>query len=165
MPPTAHRTGADQSTDGRSAVYRERLTVPWWAWPLGLAVSAFVATELAIGAYALRSPITYMVAGMAVLAGVAALSRIRITVDAEQLHVDDAHLPRSVIADVTVIDAAARRDLLGPDADPLAFVIMRPWIPGGVRIDLDDPADPTPYWFISSRHPEALAAALRRQAS
>ena len=162
MPPTAHRTGEDRSTESRSAVYRERLTVPWWAWPLGLAVSAFVATELAIGAYALRTPITYVVAAAVVLAGVAALPRIRITVDAEHLHVDDAHLPRSVIADVTVIDAAARRDLLGQDADPLAFVIMRPWIPGGVRIELNDPADPTPYWFVSSRRPQALAAALRR---
>lgn len=165
MPPTAHGTDEVRSTDGRTAVYRERLTVPWWAWPVGLAASALVATELGIGAYALRSPITYVVSAVAVLAAVAALSRIRITVDAERLHVDDAQLPRSVIGDVTVIDAAARRDLLGPDADPLAFVIMRPWIPGGVRIELDDPADPTPYWFVSSRHPQALAAALRRDAS
>ena len=143
------------------AFYRERLAVPWWAWPAALVLAAFVATELAIGALALRNPLTYAVAGAAALAGVAALSRIRVAVDAEHLHVDDAHLPLSVVGDVTVIDAQARRDLLGQDADPLAFVIQRPWIPGGVRIDLDDPSDPTPYWFISTRHPERLAAALR----
>jgi hypothetical protein len=61
---------------------------------------------------------------------------------------------------VEVIDVEARRDLLGPDADPLAFVVQRPWISGGVRIDLDDPADPSPYWYVSSRHPRRLAAAL-----
>ena len=61
---------------------------------------------------------------------------------------------------VTVLDAEARRDLLGQDAEPLAFVIQRPWISGGVRIDLDDPDDPTPYWYVSSRHPRELAAAL-----
>jgi hypothetical protein len=26
---------------------------------------------------------------------------------------------------------------------------------------LDDPDDPTPYWLISSRHPDRLLAALR----
>jgi hypothetical protein len=143
-----------------SGVYRERLTAPWWAWPVALAASAFVATELAIGAFALRSPVTYAVAGLVALAGVAALSRIRIAVDDEHLQVDDARLPRSFIGAVTVIDAKARRDLLGQDADPLAFVIMRPWIAGGVQVEVEDPADPTPYWFVSSRHPARLAAAL-----
>ena len=142
-------------------VSRERLSAPWWAWPAAVAAAAFAATELALGAPALRHPLTYAVAVVLALAGVWALSRIKISVDSEYLHVDDAHLPRSVIGEVTVIDAAGRRDLLGPDADPLAFLITRPWIPGGVRVDLVDPNDPTPYWFISSRHPERLAAALR----
>jgi hypothetical protein len=145
-------------------VFRERLAVPWWWWPVAVAITAFLATELEIGAFELRTPITYAVAGALALAGVAAVSRIRLSVDGEQLHVDDAHLPLSVIGEVTVLDAAARRDLRGQDADPLAFVIQRPWIAGGVRIDLDDPADPTPYWYVSSRHPEQLAAALRTRA-
>jgi hypothetical protein len=142
-------------------VYRERLRAPCWAWPAAVALAAFVATELALGAPALRHPITYAVTTVLALAGVWALSRITIAVDDGHLYVDDARLPRSVISAVTVVDAAGRRDLLGPEADPLAFVITRPWIPGGVCVDLDDPDDPTPYWFISSRHPERLAAALR----
>jgi Protein of unknown function (DUF3093) len=144
--------------------YRERLSVAWWLWPAALAGSAFVATELAIGAFALRHPITYLVAAVAALAGVVALNRIRIDVDRGELRVDDAHLPLSAVGDVIVIDGEARRDLLGQDADPLAFVIQRPWIRGGVRIDLDDPSDPTPYWYVSSRHPAELAAALRNAA-
>lgn len=141
--------------------YRERLGAPWWMWLAAVAVAAFIATELGIGAVALRHPLTYAVTTALALAGVWALSRITIAVDAEHLHVDDAHLPHAVIGEVTVIDAAARRELLGPEADPLAFVITRPWIPGGVRIDLIDPDDPTPYCFVSSRHPERLAASLR----
>lgn len=145
--------------------YRERLTVPWWWWLAALALAAFVATELGIGSLALRHPVTYVVAGGLALAGVGWLSRIRIAVDADHLYVDDARLPRSVIADVTIIDAAGRRDLLGPDAEPLAFMITRPWISTGVRIDLDDPTDPTPYWFVSTRHPQRLAAVLRGEPS
>jgi hypothetical protein len=76
------------------------------------------------------------------------------------LRADDARLPLSVISSVTVLDVEGKRDLLGIDAEPLAFVIQRPWIPRGVRIDLNDPDDPTPYWYISSRHPHELAAAL-----
>jgi hypothetical protein len=142
-------------------VYRERLNVTWWLWPAALAGSAFVAAELGIGAFALRTPLTYVVAAVFALAGVAALNRIRIAVDRTELRVDDARLPLSVIGDVTVLDAEARRDLLGQDADPLAFVIQRPWIPSGVRIGLVDPDDPTPYWYVSSRHPAELAAALQ----
>jgi hypothetical protein len=29
-----------------------------------------------------------------------------------------------------------------------------------VKVLLDDPDDPTPYWLISSRHPRQLAAAV-----
>jgi hypothetical protein len=144
------------------SLYRERLVVAWWLWPSAIAVAAFLATELAIGALALRTPLTYVVATTLAVAAVVGLSRILVVIDEHELRVDDARLPLSAIAAVSVIDAQGRRDLLGPDADPLAFVIMRPWIPGGVRVDLADPDDPTPYWFISSRRPEELAAALTR---
>ena len=54
--------------------------------------------------------------------------------------------------------------VLGPDYTvdvmPYAFVVQRPWIPGAVQVHLDDPADPTPYWVVSSRRPDKLAAAL-----
>jgi hypothetical protein len=42
----------------------------------------------------------------------------------------------------------------------VAFVVQRPWVRGTVRIYLDDPDDPTPYWVVSSRRPQALLAAL-----
>jgi hypothetical protein len=139
--------------------YTERLTVPWWSWPATLAATAMLAAELAIGAFALRQPLTFAVAGLVGAAGLVALSRIRIRVS-DELRVDDAKLPLSVVTGVATVNAEERRELLGVEADPLAFVILRPWISGGVRIDLDDPADPTPYWYVSSRHPDRLAAAI-----
>lgn len=144
--------------------YRERLTVSWWIWPLTLAIAAILATELGIGALALRHPLTYVIAcGLAAI-GLVLLGRIRIRVEPDAgegwLRVDDASLPLAVIAGVEKVSPEQRRDLLGRDADPLAFVIQRPWVPGGVRIDLDDPDDPTPYWYVSTRHPDRLAGAL-----
>jgi hypothetical protein len=146
-------------------MYSERLSVPWWAWPATLAGAALLAAELAIGAVGLRHPLTFVVAAALAGAGLFLLGRIGICVErhaagAGELRVDDARLPLDVVSSVQVLGAGERADLLGRDADPLAFVIQRPWIGGGVRIDLDDPADPTPYWFVSSRRPAELAAAL-----
>jgi len=81
----------------------------------------------------------------------------------DELRVDDARLPLACVAGVSVVEPEERRRLLGTGADPLAFMVLRPWVRGTVRVDLDDPADPTPYWLISSRRPEALVAALSQR--
>ncbi len=143
-----------------SPEFRERLGVPWWMWPTCVLVGLFVAVELTMGAPTLRVPPVYAGAVALVLAGLYAVGRIRVSVRRGELMIDDAHLPVMAIGSVTVVDGEARRRLLGLDAEPLAFVIQRPWISGGVRIDLADPDDPTPYWFVSSRRPAELAAAL-----
>ena len=39
--------------------------------------------------------------------------------------------------------------------------LLRSWIPTAVRVDLNDPDDPTPYWFISTRKPVELVRALQ----
>ena len=49
---------------------------------------------------------------------------------------------------------------MGPDADARAFLVIRPYLTRAVRVPVTDPADPTPYWLVGSRHPDALAAAL-----
>ena len=142
--------------------FSERLTVPWWAWPVGLAATAMLAAELAIGAFFLRNPLTFAVAAVLTVAGLLWVGRIRVQIDGDELKVDDATLPLWAIASVAAVDGTGRRDLLGVDADPMAFVIVRSWIPGGVRIDLADPDDPTPYWFVSTRHPDRLVSALEQ---
>jgi hypothetical protein len=38
--------------------------------------------------------------------------------------------------------------------------MLRPYLSRAVRVEIDDPADPAPYWLLSTRHPERLAAAL-----
>jgi hypothetical protein len=81
-------------------------------------------------------------------------------VTGSELHVDDARLPVGVIADVVALDAAGKREVLGVGSHPLAFVVQRPWIGGAVQVLLDDPADPTPFWVVSTRHPVELAETL-----
>ncbi|MCI4064940.1 DUF3093 domain-containing protein [Micromonospora sp. R77] len=140
--------------------YAERLTVPWWWWPAGLAVAGLLAAELWLGATGARAWLPFVVLLPATVVALAWLGRIRVAVADGELRVDDARLPVRYVADVVPLDAAGRREVLGVGGDPLAFVVQRPWIGGAVQVVLDDPADPTPFWVVSTRHPVELAAAL-----
>jgi len=88
------------------------------------------------------------------------IGRIRVAVTTDEFQVDDARLPVRVIADVVALDADGKREVLGVGAHPLSFVVQRPWIKGAVQVLVNDPADPTPFWVVSTRHPVELATAL-----
>ncbi len=60
------------------------------------------------------------------------------------------------------LDATQTRAELGTRLDARAFLCQRGWIHTAVRVDLVDPLDPTPYWIVSTRHPDDLVAALAR---
>jgi hypothetical protein len=141
--------------------YTERLSVAWWLWLPAIALAGTFAAEIYLGRPGLATWIPYLVLVPVGLGGLWWLGRIRVAVRDGELFVDDAHLPLEFVADATVLDADTKRDLLGPYAEPNAFVIQRPWIGRAVQVHLNDPADPTPYWIVSSRHPEKLAGALK----
>ncbi|MDN5744274.1 MAG: DUF3093 domain-containing protein, partial [Nocardioidaceae bacterium] len=64
------------------------------------------------------------------------------------------------LGEVTALDEADARRIGGPDADARAFLMLRPYLRYAVKVEIDDPADPTPYWLVGSRHPRALATAI-----
>jgi len=145
---------------GGKTLWKERLSVPWWLWPVAFGLAALLATEVYLGAPGRPLLLPYLVLLPLAGAGLWALGRIRVVIRDGELWVDDARLPVGFVSEVVPLDAAAKRLVLGPHAEPYAFVVHRPWIPGAVQVHLDDPADPTPYWVVSSRRPEALAAAI-----
>jgi len=71
-----------------------------------------------------------------------------------------AHIPVDLLGPAVTLDADATRAELGPRLDARAHVCLRGWIHSAVRVEVDDPQDPTPYWVVSTRRPEALVAAL-----
>ena len=141
-------------------LYAERLTTPKWAWPLAFAGGGMLAAEVWLGAGGLRAWVPFAVMLPIVVALMLWFGRIKIAVTGTEFQVDDARLPVSVISDVIALDAAGKRESLGVGAHPMAFVVQRPWIGGAVQVLLDDPADPTPFWVVSTRHPVELATAL-----
>ncbi|HEX5595657.1 MAG TPA: DUF3093 domain-containing protein [Micromonosporaceae bacterium] len=145
---------------GRSGGYAERLTLPWWLWLAAFGLVAVLAAEIWMGYQGVRAWLPFAVLLPPTAAGLWWAGRIRVAVSDGELHVDDARLPVGFVADAIALDAEGRREVLGVGADPLAFVVQRPWIAGAVQVVLNDPADPTPYWVVSSRHPVRLAAAI-----
>ncbi len=51
--------------------------------------------------------------------------------------------------------------MAGPEADARAYLLLRPYLKRAVRVEITDPADPAPYWLVSSRRPEELARAVQ----
>lgn len=76
------------------------------------------------------------------------------------LRAGPARLPLEDVGAVLALDAAAAWRLRGPEADSRAYLYLRGWVPTAVRVEVADPSDPTPYWYVSTRRPAELVAAL-----
>ncbi len=140
--------------------YRERLWVPasWWGIGLFFAVSFTTAVGFAV------SPLVSAVAGLVTIAGIAGAlawyGSASVQVDDDGFTADGSVLEWQWLGEVQPLDSAATRRLLGPDADRTAHLVTRGYIQTAVQVMVDDPADPHPYWLVSTRHPRELAAAL-----
>jgi hypothetical protein len=140
--------------------YHERLLPSVTVWVAVLAISA------SLGLTAVR-PLGWsagsVVAVLAVVAAAAALlaSSARVQVAGGELRAGRARIEVHHLGRVAVVDPKRMAELRGPKADARAYLCQRAWIRGGVVVEVVDPEDPVPYWLISSRTPERLAAALR----
>lgn len=140
--------------------YRERLwPAPWVFIATGLVVPASLLVFLPIS---LPVGVGVAIVLYGAIVGVLLVTTATIEVTEAEFRAGRARMPRSVVGGVQAFegeDAVAER---GVRLDARAWLLLRGWIPGVVRVEVDDDADPTPYWLISSRRPEELAAALKR---
>lgn len=140
--------------------YAERLTVPlrWWVQSTMFVASLWLAV-LAATPEAVAWSVTAV--AMAVLVALfVSYGRPRVSVDETTFRAGRAHIPLELVGRATALDADGVRRQAGVDADARAYLLLRPYLKRGVRVDIADPADPTPYWLVSSRRPEALVSAL-----
>jgi hypothetical protein len=78
-----------------------------------------------------------------------------------ELVIKRAHIPLEYLGEVTIIPKEKFGYERTRGADPAAFFAITFWISKGLRVEVKDERDPTPYWLISSKRAEALAAALK----
>ncbi|MFI5658939.1 DUF3093 domain-containing protein [Streptomyces sp. NPDC051684] len=141
--------------------YDERLTAPrsWWLITFMVGVVGAIIL-LPFGTLPLLGG---FVGGLLVAAVItSAYGSARVRVVADSLVAGDAKIPLSALGEVHVLDAEEARAWRTYKADPRAFMLLRSYVPTAVRAEITDPSDPTPYVYVSTREPEALAKALGR---
>lgn len=144
-----------------AVLYRERLRTPLWWYAVGLFVASLIAAEFHIGGYNLTDWIPWSTLLPLSVLIVFWLGRSKLEVSDGEVRVRGAHIPLRFVSGVVGLDQKTLRRVVGREGDPAAFVSIRPWIGPGVQLWIDDPDDPTPYWVLSTRHPDKLVQVLR----
>jgi Protein of unknown function (DUF3093) len=155
----------EPADDRADAAYRERLGVPlrWWVQGTMLVASLWLACIVAV-----PGPVAWVATAlsMALLAaGLLTYGSARLEVDAGVFRAGRARIGSEHLGAAEALDADGTRRVAGPEADARAYLLLRPYLKRAVRVEIIDPADPAPYWLVSSRRPEELAGALSRLAA
>lgn len=139
--------------------YEERLWAPTWMWVAATLLTLTVGVAYGVPLGLRWGALAFVVVGGG-LAWLLIGSATRIQVGREGLAAGRALLPPAAIGAATPLDAEDAQALRGPKCDARAYLVLRGWVRTAVRVEVGDPADPTPYWYVSTRRPEELAAAL-----
>jgi hypothetical protein len=84
-----------------------------------------------------------------------------IQVGSSHLTVARAKIPRNLLGKIEEIAKDQIFSERGPRLDPAAHKVFQGTVKTAIKISLNDPNDPTPYWIISTRKPAQLAEVLR----
>ena len=158
MPPDPSPT----PSGGRPEVvrYAEVLRVPlrWWALSTMFHVAVFVAFAVAT-----PLPVAVATAGVLVLLTTTwflSYGSARLEVTDGVFRAGRARIEVRWLAEPRPLDAEETWRAAGPGADARAWLVLRPYLRESVMVQVVDPADPVPYWLVSTRRPGQLAASL-----
>ena len=145
----------------RKPEYKEVIRPPLWLiafiyfmlFSLVLAVWAALGNNAAINSFAI-----------AIVLGIVAiyLGTSSIIVADGELRIKKAHIPIEFLGKSEIIGKKEFSYARTRGADPAAYFATTFWISEGLKVEVTDEKDPTPYWLISTRRASALAAALQR---
>jgi hypothetical protein len=140
--------------------YREVIRMPLWL----LALIHFFFLSFVLSVWAALGNIAALISCLALSALVVLIAirtRLIIQVSQSELMVGRAHIELKYIGEVTELDSQAMRNIRSRDADPMAFLGIRFWSSTGVKVEINDKRDETPYWLITSNKANQLAQALK----
>jgi Protein of unknown function (DUF3093) len=148
-----------ETPTGGPATYREKLSAPT-SWYLLAAMFGVCFGIIFLVVSPWLSLIALVGTGAVSCAVVAAYGGLRIEVRPDGLTAGKAILPAAALGRAGALNAENARALQTHNADARAFLLLRSYVRTAVRVENVDPADPTPYLYLSSRKPDELAAAV-----
>ncbi|MDU0477853.1 DUF3093 domain-containing protein [Staphylococcus chromogenes] len=154
-----------QQSAAPEVLYSERQWVPWYWWLAAIGAAVLTAVQLQMNRDMWWFIVPFILFAVFALWGLWQLSATNVIVEKELdgtrwLRVGGAQLPNSVVARSLAVPESAKRNAMGRQLDPAAFVASKSWLKEMVMIVLDDPEDPTPYWLVSTKNPQALLEAF-----
>ena len=117
----------------------------WGAFDLKVASVDFILTLLATVLVARRTP-------------------LRIRVEGDWLFAGKAKIESKYISSIDLLDSDQMSLLRTRDANPSAYLDLRFWVREGIKLNLNDERDYTPYWLISTTNGAAIKVALKKDA-
>ena len=145
-----------------AATFREVIRPPLWL----IAFLYFMLFSLVLAIWAAFDNRTATIAALIALvlgAVVIFLLKGEINCDGEELRVGRAHIGYEYCGDVTVLSRAEFLRARSREADPAAHLALFFWISEGIKIEVNDPRDPTPYWLISTKRGAEIERALKKR--
>lgn len=139
---------------------KETLKWPLWIWFLILCfdISIALAVWAALGDSAAWIA---LIVSIALTVFFYQFTKLTIEVLNENLNVGRAQIEKKYLGEAEPLNDEQMRYLRGPGINPAAFLALRFWVKGGVKITVNDQRDPTPYWLVSTKNPEKLIEAIR----
>lgn len=150
------QNSASSTSNGRT--FRERLTPSLW-----IIVSAMIVAPMASLVIMRQNPSMALIVGVVVAVVVIALiltTAKTVEVSGGELRVGKAHIPVELLGTPVATTGSEARIARGQNLQARSFTTIRGGIDGVVTVAVNDPADPTPAWVVSSRTPDRLAAAI-----
>lgn len=142
-------------------LYSESVRPPLWL----IAFILFLLASLSLSIWAaFDNPAGQISLALSILAvGLMALKvALKLEIDSAEFRAGRAHIELKYLGEVKELSADQMRLVRGRNADPAAFLAIRFWQPTGIKIEICDPRDPTPYWLVSSKRAKQLRDALQK---
>lgn len=139
--------------------FRERL---WPSPPVYLATALLIPASLLV-MYPISLFAGYILAAVLFLGAVAAMLITAPAVSVEEgvFRAGKARIPVTELGEPEAFTGEEAWQERGPRLDARAYLLLNGWAKQNVRVPVTDPADPTPYWLVSTRRAEELAEAIR----
>ena len=140
-------------------LFKEVIRPPLWllAFIYFMFLSLVIAVWAALGNF---SALVTLIALTLALLTIAVTAKSEVRIIEDELVIGKAHIGVKYLAGVEILDKNAMRLLRTRDADPAAFLAIKFWMSTGVKITLNDPRDPTPYWLVSCKKGKELKSTL-----